>query len=57
MRKFKTVKIGIVFPCGNVPHDCTFDFGKSKKKRTKSFYSIFSMKNDLKFNTSNINYN
>lgn len=56
--KDKNVKLSIIAPCGHVFNDCTLDYGKRNiKKRTKTFYSFFSMKNDLKFNTSNINYN
>ena len=45
--KIKTeVKIGIVFPCGKVPHEC--NFFKTKVANKKAFYKYYTMTNDVK---------
>lgn len=40
------VKIGIVLPCGKVPHEC--NFYKTKKANKAFFYKLFTMHNDVK---------
>ena len=38
--------IGIIFPCGKVPHEC--NFYRTKKANSKAFYKYFTMRNDVK---------